>query len=133
MRYCCASAGALLLLILSACGGGGGDGSPSPTPNPPTSTNPCANVSLAGLNAPGDERLRAEKRSHIDGDSRYDVLDALALNRSRTVGSATSEPAGPSRDNIDIGEIAVVQDEGDLVAPPNSFDLRGAGVRFTRN
>ncbi|MBA2302858.1 MAG: hypothetical protein H0W08_09510, partial [Acidobacteria bacterium] len=106
---------------------------PSPTPNPPTSTNPCANVSLTGLNAPGDERLRAEKRAHIDGDSRYNVLDALALNRSRSVGPASSEPIGPSRDDVDIGEIAVVQDEGDLVAPPNSFDLRGAGVRFTRN
>ena len=33
----------------------------------------------------------------------------------------------------DVGEIAVVQDEGDLLTAPNSFDLRGVGLRFTRN
>ena len=31
------------------------------------------------------------------------------------------------------GEIAVVQDEGDLVLPPNAFDLLSLGLRFTRN
>jgi hypothetical protein len=41
--------------------------------------------------------------------------------------------AAPPRDRVDIGEIAVVQDEGDLIALPNSYDLRGIGLRFTRN
>ena len=31
----------------------------------------------------------------------------------------------------DVGEIAVVQDEGDLIAPANTFDLQGAGLRYT--
>jgi len=33
----------------------------------------------------------------------------------------------------DAGEIAVLQDEGDLVAPPNPFDLTGRGLRFAPN
>ena len=33
----------------------------------------------------------------------------------------------------DVGEIAVVQDEGDLILPPNTYDLRSLGLRFTRN
>jgi hypothetical protein len=32
--------------------------------------------------------------------------------------------------SADVGEIAVLQDEGDLIAPPNAFDLQGLGLRF---
>ena len=34
---------------------------------------------------------------------------------------------------MDVGEIAVIQDEGDLILPPNTYDLRSLGLRFTRN
>jgi hypothetical protein len=37
------------------------------------------------------------------------------------------------RDAVDIGEIAVIQDEGDIIAAPNAYDLRSLGLRFTRN
>ena len=33
----------------------------------------------------------------------------------------------------DVGDIAVIQDQGDVVLSPNTFDLRGTGLRFTRN
>jgi hypothetical protein len=134
---------AFLLVFLWACGGGNGGSNPPGNPPPGGGTNPCSSVPITALAAPADERVRAAKRNLVDGDSRYNVLDALALHRARPVGSAGSlgstgsarsgTAAGPQRDNVDIGEIAVVQDEGDLIAPPNSFDLRGAGVRFTRN
>ena len=135
MRLRRAAASPVLLAVLSACNGGGGNGGPGPGPGtpPPGGANPCSGVSLTALTAPGDQRLRDEKRTRVDGDSRYDVLDALALHRRRSAGGVPRAEAGPARDNVDIGEIAVVQDEGDLVAPPNSFDLRGAAVRFTPN
>jgi hypothetical protein len=145
----------LLSILVGACNGGGGNGGGNPGPGTPPggSTNPCSSVPSTGITAPADALLQAEKRLQIDGDSRYNVLDALALHRSRSLGSRVegrgsegsaavqsesrairrSEAAGPSRDNVDIGEIAVVPDEGDLIAPPNSFDLRGTGVRLTRN
>jgi hypothetical protein len=95
-------------------------------------------VSLTGLRAPADDRRRGEKRERVDGDSRYSVLNALTLHEARRRATAGLGPlagpgAGPAPDGVDIGEIAVVQDEGDIIAPPNAFDLRGAGVRFTRN
>jgi hypothetical protein len=33
----------------------------------------------------------------------------------------------------DVGEVAVIQDAGDLLTEPNAFDLNGVGLRFTRN
>lgn len=139
-RTAALSFGSALLVGLVACGGGGGGGTPPPTTPPPASSNPCTNVSLTGFRTPADERLRAEKRLRVDGGSRYSVLNALALHKSRLRGSgeAAAGPlprgaGGPAPDAVDIGEIAVVQDDGDLIAPPNTFDLRGSGVRFTRN
>ena len=41
--------------------------------------------------------------------------------------------AAPAPVAQDVGEIAVLQDNGDLVLPQNLFDLRGVGLRFTRN
>jgi hypothetical protein len=127
---------ATLLSAILACGGGNNGGSNPPGNDPPAGGNPCSSSSVTAARAPADARLTREKRERIDGDARYNVLEALALHKSRSIGStAAVQPpaAGPSRDNVDIGEIAVVQDEGDLIAPPNSFDLRGVGVRFTRN
>ena len=37
-------------------------------PPPSGGNNPCANVSVTDFRAPGDERLRAEKRILVDGD-----------------------------------------------------------------
>ena len=34
------------------------------------------------------------------------------------------------RATVDVGDIAVMQDEGDLVAPANTFDLQQVGLRF---
>ena len=54
--------------------------------------------------------------------------------RERAARGRRSLPqAAGGRDAVDIGEIAVIQDEGDLIAPPNPYDLRGLGLRFTRN
>ena len=35
--------------------------------------------------------------------------------------------------STDVGEVAVLRDEGDLIVPANAFDLKGVGLRFTRN
>ncbi len=133
---------AALGLLLQGCKGGSSSGGPNPPP-PGTSTNPCSNALTSELlaPAPADEQLRIDKRSAVDRDTRYRVFDALSLHREaaqwreRATRSRRSSPqaAAPGRDAVDIGDIAVVQDEGDLIAPPNSYDLRGLGLRFTRN
>ena len=83
--------------------------------------------------APASSGLASRKAERVDGNPRGRLFDALWLNQSRAgrIRRPTALTAG--RDAIDIGEIAVVQDEGDLIESPNAYDLRNLGLRFTRN
>lgn len=133
---------AALALVAGACGGGSGNGTPPPTPDPnptPPGQNPCSGTAVErelssrrpALVSPGV----SAKRQVIDGNPRWRVLDALWLHREaqrRGVGRA-ARSAAPSRDPVDIGDIAVIQDEGDLILPPNTYDLQSVGLRYTRN
>ena len=135
----------VLALLLPGCKGGDG-GSPTAPGPPGNTTNPCSTALTAEQLAPAaaNEQLRSDKRTAVDRDTRYRVFDALSLHREaaqwreRSTRERPKDAAPPAertagRDSIDIGEIAVVQDDGDLIAPPNSYDLRGLGLRFTRN
>jgi hypothetical protein len=121
---------------LSACGG---SSRPTPTPTPPANQDPCATASLeedAGIEqSPISAPAREVKRQATDGNPRWRVLDALWAHRA--AGTDAAEPGreslSPSRTTADIGEIAVLQDEGDLIVPANALDLRSLGLRFTRN
>jgi hypothetical protein len=120
--------------LVCACGGGNGGGN-TDTP-PSTSTDPCANVSvepdLAVVSEGADESARiAAKRDALDRGSRHRYLDALWLHQQR--GALAPQSTAPGRDNADVGDVAVVQDNGDVITPPNTLDLRGAGLRFSRN
>jgi hypothetical protein len=123
-------------LLVSACGGSGSP-PPSNPPPPPASENPCAAAAIeedAEAPFPLDAAARARKLNILDGNPRWRVLDALwthreAAARDGGVPRALTRP----RSTADIGEIAVVQDEGDLILPPNTYDLRSLGLRFTRN
>jgi len=132
------------LLVPAACGGSGGRSpapSPTPTPTPTTPTNPCSTTSLEELDAPVpfDTGLaRQLKAEAIDGNPRWRVLDALWTHRARA--NRVTEGAGRRLDSalapgnaIDVGEIAVMQDEGDLIDPANVYDLRSLGLRYNRN
>ena len=125
--------------LLAACGGSNGNGGDNPNPNPGggNSQNPCASASVepeleAPATAPSEAALR-HKRGVVDHNPRWRVFDALWTHRQRIAlgGERAAETTG--RDSVDIGEIAVVQDEGDLIAPPNQFDVRNTGLRFSRN
>lgn len=129
----------LLALTLVACGGDGSSPSPPPSPNP-TPQNPCSTTedeSLApAAEAPGPAGVPSSKIG-IDGTTRWRVLDDLWRHRQARARRAGPRPAEsrdartPPGEAADMGEIAVLQDEGDLVAPANPYDLRGLGLRFT--
>lgn len=134
----------LLACGVTACGGGGGSNMPAPSPGPGTPTppqNPCATstVEEGDLVQPVTGPASDDKKLAIDGSPRGRVLDALwthrqgALRRDATARLAAPSASAPAPDAADVGEIAVIQDEGDLVLPPNAYDLRNLGLRFTRN
>lgn len=125
---------AAALLACNDSNGRGNDDPPPPGDGSPQ--NPC---DASGL-APGVQDLPAiipappeRKAEPLDGNPRGRVFDALWLHRSRADRGRRPSALATGRDTIDIGEIAVVQDQGDLIAPPNLYDLRNVGLRFVRN
>jgi hypothetical protein len=150
-----------LSVTLAACGGGGGGsngggsggGGTPPTTPPTTPTNPCATALLAdpfevSANR-GESPAPSDKKSLVDGNPRGRLTEALTLHRwaeevrrNREIRASVEaasrgeqQPAittpGPVAE--DIGEIAVIQDTGDLILPLNPFDVRSLGLRFTRS
>lgn len=128
---------ALVLAATVACGGGGS--SPGPPPSQPPQTpplSPCAAADTAPAGtatraiAPGGTPKLADGR---DESTRWRVLEDLWIHSQARQGRATDRhaEAGAPVSSVDIGAIAVLQDEGDLLVPPNPLDLRGTGVRFT--
>jgi hypothetical protein len=132
-------AAVVLGLLASACGSSSGS---STNPPPPTSTNPCASAAdeadQTEIELPGEEGAarRAQKTNVVDGNPRWRVFDALWTHREyleRNQRTAGERRTISPRNNADVGDIAVLQDEGDLILPPNTYDLRSLGLRFTRN
>ena len=134
------STAALLGLLVSACGGAGSPpSSTSPSPSP-TTTNPCTTSITEDQPQPAPTRealeAQARKRNVLDGSPRWRVLDLLwthreAENLPERAALQQRTLAAP-RANADVGDIAVVQDEGDLILPPNTYDLKSLGLRFSR-
>jgi hypothetical protein len=135
---------ALLLAANIACGGGDGGSSPPPSQPPPENQNPCAAAETAPVelerstplpSAAEREAAAAIKRVQpVDTSTRWRVLEDLWIHRQAEVhGVGRRGEATPPIEAADIGAIAVVQDEGDVLVPPNPWDLPNTGIRFTPN
>ncbi len=124
---------ALLLAFAIACNGGGdGNGSPPPSDPAPTPQDPCASIRSEELQA--ETPISGAKARGIDGSPRWRVLDALWLHQAAAESRGTVATLGrPAATATDIGDIAVLRDEGDLILSANPYDLKGVGIRFTRN
>jgi hypothetical protein len=140
MRFRAFVSAALIAFAIAACD----KKTPSPTSTsttttttPPSSQNPCANITLNALDDVSRDRLPApanpeKKRERLDDATPFNVLNALYAHRS----ALERGQIAPSPDRAtaqDVGEISVIQDEGDLIARPNTFDLKGVGLRFSPN
>ena len=131
---------------LGACGGSGGSNGGGTTP-PPGGGTGSQEVCSGPPSSPEDDRqeIPARNPAPASGDLATARRSASTATRaaacSTRCGSISHAPAGSARppastagrNAIDIGEIAVVQDEGDLIESPNTYDLRNLGLRFTRN
>ena len=153
-------AATIVSALLAACGGGGGGnsgggsgGGGNNPPPPPTTTNPCATALLADTEVMAVGSVaqsgvpRGDKRLLIDGNPRGRLYEAMAFHRAAEERRRAQERAAavtdagfgqtaitsPTPDAEDIGEIAVIQDSGDLILPANVYDVRSIGLRFTRS
>ena len=126
-----------MLAAAVACGEGGSSPEPPPSQPPPAPPlSPCA----AADTAPAATASRASAPAHspklsdgLDESTRWRVLEDLWIHSQARQGRSTDRQAeaGAPVSSVDIGAIAVLQDEGDLLVPPNPLDLRGTGLRFT--
>jgi hypothetical protein len=124
----------LLAVSLAACGGDEGGSSPPPSPS---GQDPCAGVrqEAAETETPLAGSAPAKSRA-IDPSPRWRVLESLwiheqAAERRRSTSTSTLGPVAAT--SSDAGDVAVLRDEGDLIVPPNAFDLKGRGLRFAAN
>ena len=93
-------------------------------------------MSAADLSPSAASRVTAPKAAPEGGARlrRGRVYEELwkhqaAANRRR-IGAAAIVPESVAQD---VGQVAVIRDQGDLILPPNVFDLRAAGIAFARN
>ena len=136
---------AVLAAAIGACGGSGGGS--SSTPPPPsgggggtTTTDPCSTELSAESVEPGPPSLLTlgarpvtDKKTLVDGDPRGRIGEALWLHRAAAERERSSATGAPSPVSQDVGDIAVIQDQGDVVLPANSFDLGGSTLHFTHS
>ena len=93
------------------------------SPRPRPDGEPFAPSLTADVIGKGRLGLAADKR-HVADLLWRSALAARATNRAAPAPDAVSQ---------DIGDIAVIEDDGTLLLARNSFDIRNAGLRFERN
>jgi hypothetical protein len=104
------------------------------TPLLAQSVDPCASVIARGTRSTQTtDRSRAPKRGPLEHDDRWRQLDALWTHRAAVARRriATVPEGRPTTQTV--GEIAVLQDTGDLVTRANPMDLGDVGLLFTPN
>ena len=121
--------------LLSACGGGDGAGATPPPPSPTqTPQNPCSLLTVRS--SPESESVAPPPRKAPGGlgdpDPRGTIFDVLWNHRAGSGRLAPFRLIAPTA-TADVGDVAVIQDEGDLVALPNAFDMWLTGLRYVRN
>ena len=122
-------AGVVTTAVQQACGS-----SPPPqSPEQPTGQNPCPDVTTLSSTAFRSSSRGIDKRGGIiDSSGAWTVLDSIWNHRAATA-RGQLRPLVPRPLTADVGEIAVLQDEGDLFRAANLYDLRDVSLRFTPN
>ena len=103
---------------------------PNPCPTTPAQTSAARALGATATTGLGDDK----RAPSIEGHARPTVLDALWAHRAGLErGLVQPLSASVSMANEDVGDIAVLQDEGDLVLRSNIYDLRDVTLRFEPN
>ena len=128
---CTACVGRAARIVLFAAGIAAGSpdsaAAQNPCPAAPSPTSVRNAIPPAGLPVEGGKRS-----GFIDDGARWGVLDSIWNHRS-AVERGLLRPVSATGSNEDEGEIAVLQDEGDLFRAANIYDLRDVTLRFAAN
>jgi hypothetical protein len=133
------AAGVLTLaLLLPACGGSSASStstvSTMPSPSPPAAANPCTAALAASGDAPGVRSAAASGKEHGGlGRDKRDPHEHLWAHRLAAQEGRVQALDARAAAATDVGDIAVIQDNGSLIISPHPFTLAGLGVRFQRN
>jgi hypothetical protein len=121
-------------LAMISCGGNPAGTTPPATPVPAPAIAASCSVPIAPTAltaspakpkpASTDDRRTRRGRAYEELWKHQAALAQRRLTPSSVAPAATAE---------DIGQLAVVRDEGDLILPANPYDLRGIDVTFARN
>ena len=127
-----------LALLTVSCSGGGSSTTPPPTTSPPSPA--VAACSIPFETAVLSEGAASAPKSDVADDRRTRrgrVYEQLWKHQARRAPGRRSraQPStfGPAATTEDIGQVAVVRDEGDLVLPANRVRPAARGVAFARN
>lgn len=126
-------------IVALGCGGGSGGSAPTPppsnTPPPSSQQNPCETVSLEPLEPANIQPIVNKTAPEGPPAGRAGALETLWKHRAVQAQQAqdTNAALSPAPLAEDVGDVAIVQDEGDLILRPNMFDLKGTGLRFAPN
>ena len=122
--------GVVTAAVQQACGSTPPPDSPE---QPIEGQNPCPSVTTLTSRESRSLSRGIDKRGGIiDSEGPWRVLDSIWNHRAATArGQLRPLVAQPL--TADVGEIAVLQDEGDLFRAANLYDLRDASLRFTPN
>src|SRR5512138_35708 len=118
--------------LAMACGGNDGNSNtqtPPTTAPPTTAQNPCPASSLTASHVTDTPAQALKRSTPIETDPRGTLGDVLWRHAAAEGRLAPASIITP-RATVDVGEVAVVQDEGDLIAPANIFDLQSIGLRY---
>jgi hypothetical protein len=106
------------------------------TPVLAQSADPCATLTNTGAPATSSSapaESARQKRGLLDHDDRWSHLDSLWTHRAAVRHGRLATLSSTPRTAVDVGEIAVLQDAGDIVTRANAMDLGDVGVRMTPN
>ena len=121
-------------LFAASCGGNGGTPPSQPPSTPlPSSSATCAVSVEAAQRSDAPETPKGESTSDRRM-RRGRVYEQLWKHRAALARrGSTAASLAPAATAEDIGQIAVIRDQGDIILPANAFDLRAAAVAFARN
>ena len=117
-----------------SCGGNPGGAPPPQTPAPvPATGGSCSTPLTSAALAPAPAQPKPP--STDDRRTRRGRVDEELWKHQAAAARRRSTPAAiaPAASVEDIGQVAVVRDEGDLVLAANPYDLRAIAVAFARN